>query len=176
MPSSTKGGSFLLEPTVSTDIFVPEDLSFELKELGATTAKFSSREVFSKSEKIDAKEPGLVPSLLKAAGAQGLLMVEIPEVYGGLGLGKVASTVIAENITHQTSFSVAFMCHTGIGTLPVLYYGSEDQKKRYLPKLATGEMLAAYALTEANAGTDALAGKAKAVLSPDKIFHRTPFI
>lgn len=168
MPSSTKGGSFLLEPTTSTDIFVPEELSFELKELGGTTAKFSSREVFSKAEKIDAKEPGLVPSLLKAAGAQGLLMVEIPEVYGGLGLGKVASTVIAENITHQTSFSVAFMCHTGIGTLPVLYYGSEDQKKRYLPKLATGEMLAAYALTEANAGTDALAGKAKAVLSPDK--------
>ena len=168
MPSSTKGGSFLLEPTASTDIFVPEDLSFELRELGTTTAKFSSREVFSKAEKIDVKEPGLMPSLLKAAGAQGLLMVEIPEVYGGLGLGKVASTVIAENITHQTSFSVAFMCHTGIGTLPVLYYGSEDQKKRYLPKLATGEMLAAYALTEANAGTDALAGKAKAVLSPDK--------
>lgn len=163
-----KGGSFLLEPLVSTNIFIPEDLSFELKELGETTARFSTREVFSKAERIDVKEPGLMPGLLKAAGEQGLLMVEVPEAYGGLGLGKVPSTVIAENITHQTSFSVAFMCHTGIGTLPVLYYGNEDQKRRYLPKLATGEMLAAYALTEACAGTDALAGKMRAHLSDDK--------
>jgi len=168
MASFIKGGSFLLLPVAATDIFIPEELSFEQKELGSTTARFSTREVFSKAERIEVKEPGLVPQLLKAAGEQGLLMVEVPETYGGLGLGKVASTVIAENITHDTSFSVAFMCHTGIGTLPVLYYGNEDQKKRYLPKLASGEMLAAYALTEANAGTDALAGKTKATLSPDK--------
>ncbi len=167
-PSTIKGGSFLIEPTVSADVFIPEELSFEFKELGATAARFSTREVFSKAEAIETKEPGLMTSLLKAAGEQGLLMLEVPEAYGGLGLGKVASTVIAENITHQTSFSVAFMCHTGIGTLPVLYYGTDEQKKRYLPRLATGEMLAAYALTEANAGTDALAGKAKAVLSADK--------
>lgn len=168
MPTPTKGGAFLLEPLSKTDIFIPEELSFEQRELGSAAARFSSREVFSKAEKIDAKEAGLMTALLKAAGAQGLFMVEVPETYGGLGLGKVASTVIAENITHQTSFSVAFMCHTGIGTLPVLYYGNEDQKRRYLPKLATGEMLAAYALTEASAGTDALAGKMKATLSADK--------
>lgn len=171
MPSSTKGGSFLLDPLTSTDIFVPEGLSFEFHELGSTASRFSTREVFSKAESIEAKEAGVMAGLLKAAGAQGLLMVEIPDSYGGLGLGKVASTVIAENVSHETSFSVAFSCHTGIGTLPVLYYGNEDQRNRYLPKLATGEMIAAYALTEANAGTDALAARTKAVLSPDKKFY-----
>jgi hypothetical protein len=113
----------------------------------------------------------VVPGLLKKAGEIGLLMAEIPEAFGGLGLDKVTSTVIVENSVGQGSFSVAFMCHTGIGTLPILYYGTEEQKQKYLPKLATGEMIGAYALTEAGSGSDALAAKTRALLSPDGKYY-----
>lgn len=163
-----KGSAFLIDSLSSTDIFVSEELTFEQRELADATSKFSTREVFSKAERIEAKEEGLMAQLLRQAGEQGLLMAEVPEEFGGAGLGAVAATVIAENITHQGSFSVAFMCHAGIGMMPVVYFGNEDQRKRYLPKLITAEMIGAYALTEANAGTDAMAVKTKAVLSEDK--------
>ncbi|PIU56040.1 MAG: acyl-CoA dehydrogenase [Deltaproteobacteria bacterium CG07_land_8_20_14_0_80_38_7] len=166
-----KGGNFLITKTDETDISTPEDLSFEQKELGNVANKFSLQEVYSKSEKIEQKEEGVVTSLLKAAGALGLLMAEVPEAYGGLELNKACSTIIAENITHQGSFSVAFMCHTGIGLFPLLYYGNEDQKKKYLSKLASGEMIGAYALTEANAGTDAMSLHTNAKLSDDKKYY-----
>lgn len=163
-----KGGEFLLRPTGSESIFTPEQLTPDQKALGQTTHDFIEKEILPLNDKIELKEPGLIPKLLKRAGELGLFMAETPEAYGGLGLGKIASTVIAENSTMQGSFQVASMCHTGIGTLPIIYWGTEAQKQKYLPKLATGEMLAAYALTEANAGSDALAGRTIAKLSPDK--------
>lgn len=161
------GGGFLLETCGSRATFIPENLNEQQRELAAMTARFAKEEALAANDRIEAAEPGLVIALLKKAGELGLLMAEIPETHGGLGLGKVDATVIAENMAYQGSFSVAFLCHTGIGTLPVLHYGTGDQKRRYLPKLATGELIGAYALTEAEAGSDAMAGRAKAVLSPD---------
>jgi alkylation response protein AidB-like acyl-CoA dehydrogenase len=162
-----KGGSWLLEPVGARRIFIYEHLTEEQKQFGQTTSDFIKNEVLPKSKDIEEQKPGLSPSLLKKAGEVGLLMAEIPDQYGGLGLDKITSTVIAENSTGQGSFSVSFMCHTGIGTLPILYFGTEEQKQKYLPKLATAEMIGAYALTEAGSGSDALAAKTKAVLSPD---------
>ena len=163
-----KGGVFLFTPTTTTITFTPEDLDAEHRKLAETTVKFSSKEVFSKSEEIEAKEEGVISKLIREAGRLGLLTAEIPRQYGGLGLGKVASTVIAENITHQCSFAVAFLCHTGVGMYPVLYFGNENQKKRYLPRLGKGELLGAFALTEEKAGTDAMAIRSNAVLYSDK--------
>jgi alkylation response protein AidB-like acyl-CoA dehydrogenase len=167
-PFIQKGGGFLIDSLQAADIFVCEELSFEHRGLAEAASKFSTREVFSKAERIEAKEEGLMSKLIRQAGEQGLLMAEVPEEFGGAGLGAVPAAVIAENITHQGSFSVAFMCHTGIGMMPLVYFGNEEQKKRYLPKLASGEMIGAYALTEADAGSDAMAVKTKAVLSGDK--------
>ena len=173
---ATKSGpftaSFLWEPVGKWNLFIPEELSSEQKDLAKLARDFIKNEVEPKREAIESKaEPTLVPSLLKKCGELGLLMAEIPEAYGGLGLDKTTATVIAENATGWTSFMVPLMCHTGIGTIPILYYGTEEQKKKYLPKLATGEFLGAYALTEAGSGSDALAAKTKAVLSPDKKFY-----
>lgn len=165
------GGGFLLEPCGSRKTFIPENLSEEELSLAEVTRDFSMRETLAITDRIEAKEAGLVPSLIKKAGALGLLMAEIPENYGGLSLSKVTSALIAENMTYQSSFSVAFMCHTGIGTLPVLYYGTHEQKVKYLSKLATGEMIGAYALTESEAGSDALSGRVSAKLSPDGKFY-----
>lgn len=164
--------SFLWEPLGTWDQFIPEELNQEQLELAKLAREFIKNEVESQREKIESKQdPNLVPSLLKKAGELGLLMAEVPENYGGLGLNKKTATVIAENGTGWSSFCVPVTCHTGIGTLPILYYGTEEQKKKYLPKLATGEFLGAYALTEAGSGSDALAAKTKAVLSPDKKFY-----
>jgi alkylation response protein AidB-like acyl-CoA dehydrogenase len=163
-----KGGSWLLEPVGARRIFIPEHLTEEQKAFGKTTSDFIDNEVLPLSKEIEEQKEGLSARLLKKAGELGLLMVEIPEQYAGMGLDKVTSTVVAENSVGQGSFSVSFMCHTGIGTLPILYYGTEEQKQKYLPKLATGEMIGAYALTEAGSGSDALAAKTTAVLSPDK--------
>ncbi|MBI2345998.1 MAG: acyl-CoA dehydrogenase family protein [Deltaproteobacteria bacterium] len=164
---TSQGGVFLLHPVAASDFFLPEDLSPEQRQLAETTREFVEREVMVCDAEIEAKVPGVLPGLLKKAGALGLLMVEIPEVYGGMGLGKTTASAIAENATGQGSFIVALMCHTGIGSLPVLYYGTDEQKKRYLPRLATGELLGAYSLTESGAGSDALAAKTRAVKSPD---------
>ncbi|MBL7685829.1 MAG: acyl-CoA dehydrogenase family protein, partial [Deltaproteobacteria bacterium] len=162
-----KGGSWLLEPVGTRRIFIPENVSDEQREFGKTTLDFIMNEVLPRSEDIEHQVPGVTANLLKKSGEIGLLMAEIPEQYNGLGMNKVTSTVISENSTAQGSFSVSFMCHTGIGTLPILYYGTEEQKQKYLPKLASGEWLGAYALTEAGSGSDALGAKTKAVLSPD---------
>jgi alkylation response protein AidB-like acyl-CoA dehydrogenase len=159
--------SFLLSPAGAAPIFTPEQLTSDQKALGQTTHDFVEKEVSPLNDKIESKEKGVMPGLLKKAGEIGLLMAEIPETNGGLGLGKIEATVIAENSTAQGSFQVAIMCHTGIGTLPIIYWGTDLQKQKYLPRLATGEILSAYALTEANAGSDALAGRTTAVLSKD---------
>jgi len=169
--ASQTGGDFLLCGCSSKDQFIPENLDETQRELANMTRQFSMSEVLAITDRIERSEPGLVPSLIKKSGELGLLMAEIPDAYGGLGLSKVTSAVIAENLTHQGSFSVAFTCHTGIGTLPLLYYGTHEQKAKYLPKLSTGEMIGAYALTESEAGSDALSGRTKAVLSDDKKFY-----
>lgn len=167
MDQHSVGGGFLLDPCGSRATFIPGNLTEEQRELGRTAARFSREEALAITERIEAREAGLVSALLKKAGALGLLMAEIPEAFGGLGLGKVDATVIAESMTYQGSFSVAFLCHTGIGTLPLLHYGTDAQKAKYLPKLAMGEMIGAYALTESESGSDALAARTRAVLAPD---------
>lgn len=165
--SNWAGGSFLLQTCGSRPSFVPENFSEEQKELAKIAREFAMRETLAITDRIEAKETGLVVSLIKKAGGLGFLMAEIPEEFGGVNLGKVAAALIAENMAYQGSFSVAFMCHTGIGMLPLLYYGTDEQKTKYLPKLASGEMIGAYALTESEAGSDALAARARAVLSDD---------
>lgn len=160
--------SFLWEDLDRWDQFIPEEQNDEQRDLAKLAQDFIQNEVLPVREAIEEKkDPKLVPNLLKKAGELGLLMAEVPEVYGGLGLNKKTATVIAENATGWTSFVVPLMCHTGIGTMPILYYGTEAQKQKYLPGLASGEILGAYALTEAGSGSDAMAAKTKAVLSKD---------
>ncbi|MBI4126375.1 MAG: acyl-CoA dehydrogenase family protein, partial [Deltaproteobacteria bacterium] len=161
------GGGFVLDPLGTHDVFIPEEASDEEKSLAQLANEFSSNEVLPHSAAIEAGNHEPVVKLFKKAGELGLLMAEVPTEYGGLGLGKVPTTFISENVTHQGSYSVAFMCHTGIATLPVMAFGTEAQKQKYLTKLATGEMIGAYSLTEPGAGSDALAGRTKAVLAPD---------
>ena len=167
MSSYKKGASFLLDDVGSEEVFILEEVDEATLALGQTAHDFIANDVLPKSDALEKQEPGVSISLLKKAGEIGLLMAEVPEKYNGLGLNKVAATVLAENCTAQGSFSVTMLCHTGIGTLPILYYGTEAQKQTYLPKLATGEFVGAYALTEAGSGSDALAAKTKAVLSAD---------
>lgn len=162
-----QGASWLLSRVGEEEIFIPENMNEEQLQMGQTVKDFCEKEVWPNNEKIEHKEPGVSDGLLRKAGEIGLLMAEVPEAYGGLGLGKVASTIMSENATKQGSWTTSYMCHTGIGTLPILYFGNEEQKQKYLPKLASGEYIGAYALTEAGSGSDALAAKTKAVLSPD---------
>ena len=163
-----RGGEFLLVPLGTGDAFIPEEASEEERSLAQLSNDYSKNEVLPRSADIESGKSEIVQTLLKKAGELGLLMADVPTEYGGLGLGKVPTTFIAENTTHQGSYSVAFMCHTGIATLPVMAFGTHEQKQKYLTKLATGEMLGAYSLTEPGAGSDALSGRAKAVLSSDK--------
>src|SRR6185369_3631980 len=137
-----------------------------------TAEDFVRGEVLPRLDAIEAKEEGLMPALLKRAGELGLLMVDIPERYGGLGLHKTTSLLVAERGALNASFSISAGAHTGIGTLPIVYYGTEAQKQHYLPKLATGEWLAAYALTEAQSGSDALAMHTRAVLDAEGKHYR----
>jgi alkylation response protein AidB-like acyl-CoA dehydrogenase len=166
MPA-TAGGSWLITPVGSTPQFTGADFSEEDLLYAKTAEDFVRNEVLQHLEELEAKKEGLMPALLKRAGELGLLMVDVPEAYGGLGLRKTTSMLVSERGALCASFSVSWGAHTGIGTLPLVYYGTEEQKQRYLPKLATGEWLAAYALTEPQAGSDALAAKTRAVLDPD---------
>lgn len=163
-----KGGAFLVEEAGSKAIFIPEDLSIEQKELSRTVHDFVVNEVLPKEALIEAQAPGLMPQLLREAAKLGLMAVEVPATYGGLDLGTIEAAAIAEGSTLQASFNVSYMCQTGIATAPLVYYGSDEQKKKYLTRLASGEFIGAFALTEADAGSDAMAIKTKAKLSPDK--------
>ncbi len=162
-----KGGEFIIKATAANDIFIPEQWSEEQQMLKQTAQDFLEQEVFPNLDRIDSLEEGLMPSIVEKAGALGLLSISIPEDYGGLGLDFVTSMLTAETVGAGHSTAVALMAHTGIGTLPILYYGTEAQKEKYIPKLATGEWKGAYCLTEPNAGSDANSGKTKAVLSED---------
>ena len=162
-----KGGEFLVKSVGPEDVFIPEEFDEEQLMIAQTCEDFVETEVAPHFDALDEHEEGLMPSLLKKAGEMGLLGIAIPEEYGGFGQNFLTNMKANESIGSAYSFSVAFMAHTGIGTLPLLYYGNEEQKQKYLPLLATGEWLAAYCLTEPGAGSDANAGKTKAVLSED---------
>ncbi len=164
---AASGGSFLLTNAAPDDVFTPEDLTDEQREIARTTAEFAEKSILPRVPEIEAKQFQVTRDLLLEAGRLGLLAVDIPEQYGGLALDKVTSALIADRIAVCASFSVSISAHTGIGTLPVIWYGTPEQKEKYLPKLATGEWVAAYALSEASSGSDAMNIRAQARLSPD---------
>jgi len=163
-----QGGQFLIRETTAEDIFIPEEFSEEQRMMAQACQDFIDMEIMPFAEEIDSmKDPDLVPRILRKAGEMGLLGISVPEQYGGLGMSFNTSMLIADIIGSAGSFSTTYGAHTGIGTLPILYYGTEEQKEKYLPKLTTAEWAACYCLTEPDAGSDANSGKAKAVLSPD---------
>jgi len=161
------GGSFLLEERQTADVFTPEDFSEQQQMIGQTTEEFVINEILPQAEKIEHKDYSISRDLLKKAGDLGLSGVEIPEAYGGLEMDKVTAAIIADHIAKYAGFATTWGAHSGIGLLPIVYFGTEEQKKKYLPRLATGEIVGAYALSEATSGSDALNCRARAVLSPD---------
>lgn len=161
------GGSFLLAPIGSQPQFTPEELDDETKAIGEAARDFVMGEVIPKDADIEKLQPELSRELLRKAGEMGLLSIEIPEIYEGMDLDKKTTLVVLEELGKQASFSVSYGAHTGIGTLPIVYFGTPEQKAKYLPKLGTGEWLAAYALTEPGAGSDAMNSKTTAVLDGD---------
>lgn len=166
--TTIKGGEFLIKETPASQIFIPEEFNEEQKLIADTCRDFLRAEVWSRLDEIDkASGPDLMSSLMDKAGELGLMGTVVPEAYGGFGMDFNTSMLVAEATGAGNSFSVALSAHTGIGTLPILYYGNEDQKKKYLPKLASGEFKAAYCLTEPDSGSDANSGKSKAKLSGD---------
>lgn len=167
MSKTAAGGGFLLEKVGEREIFIPENLNGEQKQLAKLVYDFVMGDVVPRAEEIEAQKFEVPVALLKKAGELGLLAAEVPEEYGGLNVDKVTSVAMAENAILQGSFGVTMMCHTGIGSWPLIYFGTPEQKAKYLPKLATGEMIGAYCLTEPGAGSDALGMKSKAVLSSD---------
>jgi alkylation response protein AidB-like acyl-CoA dehydrogenase len=162
-----KGGGFLIEDAAPEEIFTPEDISEEQRMFAQTAEEFLRKEVIPREDEIYAKNWGTHRELMLKAGELGLLSIDIPEKYGGLGLNKVSSAIVGEQFALQASFAGTQSSHVNIGTLPIVFFGTEEQKKKYLPRLATGEMIGAYALTEPHSGSDALAAKTKAVLSED---------
>src|SRR5262245_4114917 len=164
---SPKGGSFLIEDLAPEDIFTPEDINEEQRMFARTAEEFLRKEVIPREEEIYAKDYSVHRELMQKAGEIGLLSIDIPEKYGGLGLHKVSSAVVGEQFALQASFAGTQSSHVNIGTLPLVFFGTEEQKRKYLPRLASGEMIGAYALTEPHSGSDALAAKTKAVLSED---------
>ena len=165
--SKIAGGSFLLEERQTSEVFTPEDFSEQHTLIGQTTEEFAVNEILPNVERIEHKEFQVTRDLLKKAGDLGLSSVEIPEAYGGLEMDKVTAAVIADHIAKYAGFATSWGGHTGIGTLPIVYFGTEEQKKKYLPKLATGEMIGAYALSESTSGSDAMNCRARAELSKD---------
>jgi len=162
-----KGGEYLIRETEVQEIFIPEEFSEEQKMMAEATQDFVRTVIHPELDRIEKMEDGLLPSLMEKAGELGLLGVAVPQAYGGLGMDFNTSMLIADIIGATGSFSTAYGAHTGIGTLPIVYYGSEEQKKKYLPKLASGEWKSCYCLTEPDAGSDANSGKTKAVLTAD---------
>ncbi len=167
MATKTKGGEFLIKETLADDIFIPEQWTEEQLMMKKTCEDFIAQEVSPILDRIDNQEEGLMPSILEKAGALGILSISIPENLGGLGFDFTTSMLTTEVIGAGHSVAVALSAHTGIGTLPILYYGNEAQKKKYIPKLATGEWKACYCLTEPASGSDANSGKTNAKLSAD---------
>ncbi len=167
MSAAIKGGEFIIKDVTPNEIFTPEEWNEEQRMIAQTCDDFITHEIVPVIDKIDKMEEGLMPSLLDKAGELGLLGLSVPESFGGMGVDFKTSLLATEHLGKGYSFSVAFGAHTGIGTLPLLYYGTQAQKEKYIPKLATGEWKAAYCLTEPNSGSDANSGSTKAILSED---------
>src|SRR5579859_6417676 len=161
------GGSWLLEDRSPEDIFTPEDFSDEHQQIAQTTEEFAIKEIVANNDKIEHKEWAVTRELLRKASEIGIATVDVPEQYGGADMDKVSSAIIADRIAKSGSFSVSFGAHVGIGTLPIVYFGTEEQKKKYLPKLTTAEWIGAYALSESSSGSDALNCRTQAKLSAD---------
>ena len=166
-----KGGEFIIRDTAPKDIFTPEEFTEEHKMIASMCEDFILQEIIPHLDRIDSLEEGLMPSLLKKAGELGLLGLSVPEEYGGMGVDFKTTLLATEYLGLGFSFSVAYGAHTGIGTLPLLYYGNDEQKNKYVAKLASGEWVAAYCLTEPGAGSDANSGKTKAELSSDGTYY-----
>ncbi|HOA39036.1 MAG TPA: acyl-CoA dehydrogenase family protein [Flavihumibacter sp.] len=169
--TALKGGQWLISESQAADTFTPEDFNEEQKMVKEMCAGFLDTEVMPIVDRIDKLEPGLMPSLVEKAGEQGLLGTSIPEEYGGLGKDSITATLVNEGLGGGFSFSVAVSAHTGIGTLPILYFGTPEQKAKYIPKLASGEWKGSYGLTEPNSGSDALGAKTTAKLSDDGKYY-----
>jgi alkylation response protein AidB-like acyl-CoA dehydrogenase len=165
--ASISGGSFLLETRPPEEIFTPEDFSEQHVLIAQTAEEFAQKEIIPNIEKMEHKDFSVTRDLLKKAGELGLSGVEIPEIYGGMELDKVSAAVIADHIAKYAGFATTWGGHTGIGTLPLVYFGNDAQKQKYLPKLAAGEIVGAYALSEASSGSDALNCRSRAALSSD---------
>src|SRR5689334_16854075 len=163
-----KGGEFLIRETAAHEIFIPEDFNEEQKMIEQQCKDFLAKEVWPRLDEIDSmKDPKIMPSILDKAGELGLLGTSVPQELGGFGMDFNTTMPVAEVIGGGHSVAVGLSAHTGIGTLPILYYGNDAQKKKYIPQLATGEWKAAYCLTEPDSGSDANSGKTKATLTPD---------
>ncbi|HTE08005.1 MAG TPA: acyl-CoA dehydrogenase family protein, partial [Flavitalea sp.] len=169
--TTIKGGEWLVRESTAADTFIPEEYNEEQQMVKNMCADFLDTEVLPIIERIDKQEAGLMPTLIDKAGALGLLGVSIPDTYGGLGKDFITSTLVNEGLGGGFSFSVAVSAHTGIGTLPILYFGTDAQKEKYIPKLTTGEWKGAYGLTEPGSGSDALGAKTTATLSPDGKYY-----
>ncbi|MCB1050342.1 MAG: acyl-CoA dehydrogenase family protein, partial [Acidobacteria bacterium] len=162
-----KGGSFLVESHHADQVFTPEDFQEEHYMMAETAEQFIDSEIMPRMAELETCNNDLTASILKKAGDLGMLAAEIPESYGGLNLSKAAACLVSEKFSRTGGLIVSLGGHCGIGTMPITYFGTQEQKDRYLPKLATGELLAAYALTETSSGSDALSARTKAVLSAD---------
>src|SRR5262249_52471833 len=165
------GGSFLIEDRKPNEVFTPEDFTDEHKQIVQTTEEFARNEILPNVDKIEHKDWSVTRQLLKKASDLGLTSVDIPEQYGGMEMDKVSSAIIADYIAKSGSFTVTFGGHVGIGTLPIVFFGTEEQKKRYLPKLASGDWVGAYALSESSSGSDALNARTRAELSADGKYY-----
>lgn len=171
LPAHLTGGNFLFSETKPELVFTPEDLSSDEREMASTAEKFMDKEVFPHLEALEHREEGLAQKYFHQAAELGLLSVEVPEAYNGLGLGKVAALGVAEQLSRLAGFGITCGAHSGIGSGPITYFGNEAQKKKYLARLAPGELMAAYCLSEAGSGSDALGMKTKAVLNAAKTHY-----
>ena len=168
----TRGGQYLVKETACEDVFTLEDLTEEQKMMRDSTKEFVDRDIWGEWERFEKKDYAYTEEVMRKAGEMGLLSIAVPEAYGGMGMGFVSTMLVCDYISGATgSFSTAFGAHTGIGTMPITLYGTEEQKKKYVPKLASGEWFGAYCLTEPGAGSDANSGKTKAVLSNDGKYY-----
>ncbi len=166
-PTKHKGGAFLIEPTSPEQLFSPEDFTEEHRAIARTTEEFWTKEIAPHVDAIQHQEPGVAVAVLRKAGELGLTSVHLPEKYGGMEMDLTSAMLVAEGIAKDGSYAAWHGGQSGIGALPLLFFGTEEQKQRYLPKVATAEMVAAYALSEPQAGSDALAARTRADLSPD---------
>src|SRR5438309_682927 len=166
MPASKiRGGSFLIEERTPEEVFTPEDFSEQHQLIAQTAEEFANKEIVPNTEKMEHKDFAVIRDLVRKAGELGLSGVDVPEQYGGMQMDKVTSSIIADRIAKYGGFSTTWGAHTCIGTLPIIYFGTEEQKKKYLPGLASGETVGAYALSESSSGSDALHWRARAQLS-----------